>query len=141
MKKYYYIDENGNKKNYMGKVINDYITNNTYGIVSYVESEKKEIELEFNEETQYKPAQEPYFAYIDKFGEVQKYTGLKNNILNINNSYFFNQINTEKIDLKYYPKVEYVPKKFTYVNDEGIEVEYNGKYFYDKFTSSYYFYK
>lgn len=141
MKKYYYIDENGNKKNYMGKVINDYITNNTYGIISYQESEEKEIELLFNNEIPYKPKQNPYFAYIDKNGDVQKYTGLKNNIINNDNSYFFNQVITEKIDLKYYPKVEYIPKKFTYIDKEGIEQEYKGKYFFDKFTSSYYFYK
>lgn len=143
MKKYYYIDESGNKKDYIGKVINDYITGNIYGIISYQTTIENEVDLEFHEETLPSPAQEPYFAYIDKNGDVQKYVGLKNNInKNISdNSYYFNKVNTEKIDLKYYPKVEYVPKKLTYIDNENNEQEYNGKYFFDKFTSSYYFYK
>ena len=45
MKKYYYLDENGNKKNYVGKVINDYITGETYGLLTQQSVSHKEVEF------------------------------------------------------------------------------------------------
>ena len=43
MKRYYYLDENGNKKQYVGKIINDYITGETYGLLTQQEVSHKEI--------------------------------------------------------------------------------------------------
>lgn len=143
MKKYYYLDENGNKKNYIGKIINDYITGETYGLLTQQEVSHKEIELEYHPKVESQEGWASYFTYTDASGNDVKYNGLKYNIKQdpINNSYFFTQLNTIKIDLIKHDKVDYVPGYYTYLGRFGKEIKYEGEVFYDKFTNSYYFYK
>jgi len=143
MKKYYYLDENGNKKQYVGKIINDYITGETYGLLTQQEVSHKEITLEHHPEIEYQEGWSSYFTYLDESGNVVRYKGLTHNIKkdSINNSYFFTQLNTSKIELIKHDKVNYVPGYYTYMGKFDKEIRYDGEVFYDKFTNSYYFYK
>jgi len=143
MKKYYYFDDKGNKKYYVGKIINDYITGETYGLLTNQNIENKEIELEYHPEIQAENGWSSYFTYINNDGIKTIYNGLKYNIKTnyIDNSYFFVQTNTDKVNLIKHEKVEYKPGYYTYIDSFGKENLYDGKVFYDKFTSTYYFYK
>jgi len=143
MKKYYYLDENGNKKQYVGKIINDYITGETYGLLTQQDVSHKEITLEHHPKIESQEGWSSYFTYLDESGNTVKYKGLPYNIKkdSINNSYFFTQLNTSKVDLIKHDKINYVPGYYTYIGKFDKEIKYDGEVFYDKFTNSYYFYK
>jgi len=142
MKKYYYLDENGNKKYYVGKIINDYITNEKYGLLTQQEIIQNEVELEFHPS---EPASEgwlSYFTYLNENGEISKYTDDPHNIRkSFDNSYYFTKVNKNIIDLEYHNRVEPIDSYFSYTDANGNEIIYDGEYFYDKFTNSYYFYR
>lgn len=143
MKKYYYLDENGNKKNYVGKVINDYITGETYGLLTQQMVSHKEVELEYHPQVDSQDGWNSYFTYVDSLGNNVKFNGLTNNIKKdpIDNSYFFTQVNNVQINLIKHDKVDYQPGYYTYTTPNGKIIRYDGKVFYDKFTNTYYFYK
>jgi len=141
-KKYYYINENGIKKYYAGKIINDYVTNETYGLLTIQETIKEEKPIEWHNE---KPAIEgwsSYFTYIDENGDKVRYTDSIGAIRrNIDNSYYITKINKDEINLIRHPEVKEIPAYFSFINEDGKEEIYEGKPFFDKFTSTYYFYK
>lgn len=142
-KKFYYIDDDGKKHGYAGKVINDYMTGETYGLLAIQENDDVTVDLKFHEAIPAEQGYSSYYTYINNEGNQVKYSGLINNIKRnpIDNSYFFTYTSVDTIDLKHYPEIKPVKPYFTYINDNGEEVIYDGKMFYDKFTSSYYFYK
>ena len=141
MKRYYYLDENGNKKQYVGKIINDIVSGETYGILTSQELVKEDIEVDFKDPIEEQPGWTSYFTYQDSEGNVKKYEGLKHNIRKgLDGSYYFTKVTTNSIDLK---RIDKVPKKeayFSYI-ENGVEKIYEGKPFYDKMTKQYYFYK
>jgi len=143
MKKYYYIDDKGNKKYYVGKVINDYITGETYGLLTQQEVIHENVKLQFHEPIEAQNGWNSYFTYKDSSGNSVIYNGNSHNIKvsPIDNSYFITETKTDKIKLIKYDKIEYQPGYYTYINEYGKEKIYDGKIFYDKFTSTYYFYK
>ena len=74
-KKYYYINENGIKKYYAGKVIKDYVTNETYGLLTQQENIQEKKELEYHEGIEAQEGWLSYFSYIDENGKSKIYDG------------------------------------------------------------------
>lgn len=140
-KKLYYIDERGNKKYYAGKVINDYITNETYGLLTIQETNKVEVELEYHPAKEAIDGWSSYFTYVDENGNTVRYDDIINIRKNIDNTYYFTKVNKHSIDLIYHPEIKPIDGYFTYKDENGNDVVYEGKSFYDKFTNTYYFYK
>lgn len=141
-KKLYYRDENGNKKYYVGKVINDYITNETYGLLTKEKIVEEQVKLYYHKPIDAIEGWCSYFTYINENNEVVKYTDNINNIRkNIDNSYYFTKVNKNIIDLIHHPEIKSIEPYFSYIDENGKEQIYDGKSFYDKFTNSYYFYK
>lgn len=141
MKRYYYIDENGNKKRYAGKIINDIVSGQTYGILTTQELTREKVEVDFKDPIEEQEGWSSYFTYLDESGNIQKYTGLKHNIRkSIDSSYYFTKVTNKTINLNRYNKIPQKPAYFTYL-ENGKEKIYEGKPFYDKMTKQYYFYK
>lgn len=141
MKRYYYLDENRNKKQYVGKIINDIVSGETYGILTSQELVKEDIEVNFKDPIEEQPGWTSYFTYQDSEGNIQKYEGLKHNIRkSLDGSYYFTKVTTNSIDLKRIDKVPQKEAYFSYI-ENGVEKIYEGKPFYDKMTKQYYFYK
>lgn len=141
MKRYYYLDENGNKKQYVGKIINDIVSGETYGILTSQELIKENVEVDFKDPIEEQSGWTSYFTYQDSEGNIQKYEGLKHNIRkSLDGSYYFTKVTTNSIDLKRIDKVPQKEAYFSYI-ENGVEKIYEGKPFYDKMTKQYYFYK
>ena len=141
-KKFYYKDEKGNKKYYVGKVINDYITNERYGLLTQQEIIQEEVKLKYHPAIEAEEGWSSYYTYVNEYGDIVKYNDSPHNIRkNFDNTYYFTKINKDIIDLKYHPKEEAKDAYFSYVDNNGKEVVFNGDSFYDKFTNTYYFYK
>lgn len=141
-KKLYYKDENGNKKYYVGKVINDYITNERYGLLTQQETIQEEVKLEYHPAVDAIEGWASYYTYIDEYGNIAKYTDSSQNIRkNFDNSYYFTRVNKDIIDLIHHPKQEAKEAYFSYKDNNGNDVIFEGQSFYDKFTNTYYFYK
>lgn len=141
MGKKYYIDESGNKKYYIGTVINDYTTNEKYGLLTVQEKEEKEIKLEYHKEIPEVKGWSSYFTYVNENNEEAIYTDSLDNIRkNYDGSYYITKINKLSFNLSYHPAIEAKESYFSYM-DNGKEYIYDGNTFYDKFTNSYYFYK
>lgn len=141
MKRYYYLDENGNKKQYVGKIINDIVSGETYGILTSQEFVKEDVEVDFKNPIEEQPGWTSYFTYQDSNSNIQKYTGLKHNIRkSLDGSYYFTKVTTNSIDLKRIDKVPQKEAYFSYI-ENSVEKIYEGKPFYDKMTKQYYFYK
>jgi hypothetical protein len=142
MKKYYYLNENGNKKPYIGRVINDIVSGETYGILTTQELTKEDVELDFIEPIEEQEGWSSYFTYTDSEGNNQKYSGLSHNIRkNLDGSYYFTKVTSSSIELN---RIDKIPKQdayFSYIDENGKEQIYEGKPFYDKMTKQYYFYK
>ena len=141
-KKLYYIDENGNKKYYVGKIINDYITNEKYGLLTVQEKIQEEVKLEYHSEEPAIEGWSSYYTYLNENNQEVKYTDDLHKIRkNIDNSYYFTRVNKNIIDLNYHDKIEDKDAYFSYKDNNGNEVVFDGQAFYDKFTNTYYFYK
>lgn len=141
-KKLYYKDDKGNKKYYVGKIINDYITNEKYGLLTNQEVIQEEVELEFHPAEPAIDGWSSYFTYLNANGEEVKYTDSSMNLRkNADNTYFFMKVDKNIIDLNYHPGE--LPKEayFSYKDANGNEAIFEGKPFYDKFTNTYFIYK
>lgn len=141
-KKLYYIDEKGQKKYYVGKIINDYVVNEKYGLLTVQEKIQKEIELEYHPEEKSVEGWSSYYTYTDENNDEVKYTDSVNNIRkNFDGSYYITKINKSSVSLIHHPCVEAKDAYFSYQDSEGKDQIYEGQAFYDKFTNTYYFYK
>lgn len=144
MSKYYYLDENNQKVYYAGEIINDCSKNELYGVLTKFKEITKKIKLE------HQPAEEAiegwssYFTYKDANNNIQIYKGNKYNIHKaFDGSYFVSKTKKVEIPIKYHPAIESIDEYFTYVNEKGEEVKYEGnkKLQYDKETNTYFIYK
>jgi len=139
MKRYYYLDENGNKKQYIGKIIKDVVSDETYGILTTESLVKEDIPVDFVEPVEKQDGWLSYFTYQDNGTQI--YNGLSHNIRKgLDGSYYFTKVTNLSIDLKKIDKVPSQEEYFSYIED-GEEKIYDGKPFYDKLTKQYYFYK
>lgn len=139
MKRYYYLDENGNKKQYIGKIIKDVVSDETYGILTTESLVKENIPVDFVEPIEKQEGWSSYFTYQDNGTKI--YNGLSHTIRKgLDGSYYFTKVTNLSIDLKKIDKVPTQKEYFSYIED-GEEKIYDGKPFYDKLTKQYYFYK
>lgn len=141
-KKLYYKDEKGNKKYYVGKIINDYVTKEKYGLLTLQDKIQQEVELEYHPAEPAIEGWSSYYAYLNENNEYVKYTDEAMNIRkNYDNSYYFMKVDKKAVDLIYHPCVQPKEAYLSYIDSNGKEAIFEGKSFYDKFTNTYYFYK
>lgn len=142
MSKYYYLDENNNKRYYNGNVVFNYNTNSYWGILEKMEPTEHKISLTYHDKTDAEIGWESYFTYVDENCNISKYTG---NLLNIrknpDGTYFTTKVNRIEIPVIKHDKIEGKEGYFSYIDENGEEQIYTGKYFFDKQKSTYYFYK
>ena len=122
---FYYIDKNGNKKKYAGKVL--YSGDNTYmGILTTQSTTNKEVELVFHPEVEAVEGYYAYYTYVNKFGEEVRYYSIVKQ--DANGNPFFTYSVSKEIKLKYVPAKEMKTSYFTYMQN-GKEKQYTGKVF------------
>ena len=132
-KKFYYIDKDGNKKKYVGKIISNKDSYN--GILTTVLYEDVEKPLIYHEEIKEVKGNEEYYSYIDKNGEEAIYLDVVKRDDN-GNLYFMNN-ERQLYKLIYHPQVEPAEEYYTYLDAEGNECRYSGNVIYDKANNTY----
>lgn len=132
-KKFYYIDKDGNKKKYVGKIISNKDSYN--GILTTVLYEDVEKPLIYHEEIKEVKGNEEYYSYIDKNGEEAIYLDVVKRD-DKGNLYFMNN-ERQLYKLIYHPQVEPAEEYYTYLDAEGNECRYSGNVIYDKANNTY----
>ncbi len=126
MGKYYYIDEEGNKKYYVGKVVKNISENTIDGFLTQTKIIEEKVELTYFPEIQAQDGWNSYFTYIEN-GEEKIYNGLRSKIKkNPDATYFLLSIQQIEIPLIYHPAVEAKKEYFSYLDDNDKEVRYEG---------------
>lgn len=124
LKKFYYIDKNGDKKKYVGAVINNH--NGTFS--GYLGSEKrtdKTVELKYHPAIEYVEGYSSYYTYINSEGEEQKYYGLMKT--NEDGTKYFTYFITNQIELIYKAPETKINEYYTYYDSVGNSHIYSGK--------------
>ena len=132
-RKFYYLDKDGNKKKYVGKVIFD---NGSYnGILTSSVKEEVKKNLTYHPEVEEVKGYAAYYTYKDANGEDAIFLDVVKRDDN-GNLYF---TYTEKImfNLNYHPQIDPKEEYYTYVDKEGNECRYAGKVFYNKSSNTY----
>ena len=132
-KKFYYIDKDGNKKKYVGKIISNKDSYN--GILTTVLYEDVEKPLIYHAEVKEVKGNEEYYSYIDKNGEEAIYLDVVKRD-DKGNLYFMDN-ERQLYKLIYHPKVEPAEEYYTYLDAEGNECRYSGNVIYDKANNTY----
>lgn len=132
-KKFYYIDKDGNKKKYVGKIISNKDSYN--GILTTVLYEDVEKPLIYHAEVKEVKGNEEYYSYIDKNGEEAIYLDVVKRD-DKGNLYFMDN-ERQLYKLMYHPKVEPAEEYYTYLDAEGNECRYSGNVIYDKGNNTY----
>ena len=132
-KKFYYIDKDGNKKKYVGKIISNKDSYN--GILTTVLYEDVEKPLIYHAEVKEVKGNEEYYSYIDKNGEEAIYLDVVKRD-DKGNLYFMDN-ERQLYKLIYHPKVEPAEEYYTYLDTEGNECRYSGNVIYDKGNNTY----
>ena len=133
MEKFYYIDKEGNKKKYVGKIISNKDSYN--GILTTVLYEDVEKPLIYHAEVKEVKGNEEYYSYIDKNGEEAIYLDVVKRD-DKGNLYFMDN-ERQLYKLIYHPKVEPAEEYYTYLDAEGNECRYSGNVIYDKGNNTY----
>lgn len=144
MGKYYYIDEEGNKKYYSNKLLHNISDGTTYGFLIKQNIKEERIPLTYCPEVLPEEGWNSYFTYIDKDNNICKYTDLKSKIKknNIDNTYYLAKFEKKEIQLIKHNKVAAIPEYYTYIDENGNEIKFNGdikNLKYDKKKKKYYF--
>ena len=142
MGKYYYIDEEGNKKYYSGKLQHNISEGTTYGFLIHQEIIENKIPLTYYPEVLPEKGWNSYFTYIDNDNNICKYTDLKSKIKkNQDNTYYLAKFNKEEFEVIKHDKVDGIPEYYTYFDKFHYEEKYTGdlkKLKYDKRRKQYY---
>lgn len=135
MKKYFYIDENGNKKKYIGNVINNE-DGTLSGILTKTIYTDKEVELKYNEDGKTIIDSVTSYYYIDK--DNNKISVNLNDIHVTNDNKFIEFVNKKDVELIYHPEVK-SSVYYTYFNHKTKTDEiYNGEVNIDEKSNSYF---
>ncbi len=133
--KFYYIDKDGNKKKYYGKVIQE---NGLYsGILTIQEkqvNDKKE--LIYHPEIEEVEGYFSYYSYINNAGEdIRYYNNIKKDE---NGEIYFTYTERNIYPLEYHEEVTPKEEYYTYIDKAtGEEKLYSGKVIYDRLTNTY----
>lgn len=120
---FYYIDKNGNKKKYAGKIL--YSGDNTYmGILTTQSTSEREVELVFHPEVKPVEGYYAYYTYVNNLGEEVRYYSIVKQDKNGNP--FFSYSISKDINLKYVPASEIKTSYFTFMQN-GKEKLYGGR--------------
>lgn len=135
MKKYFYIDENGNKKKYIGNVINNE-DGTLSGVLTKTIYTDKEVELKYNEDGKTIIDSVTSYYYIDK--DNNKISVNLNDIHVTNDNKFIEFVNKKDIELIYHPEIK-SSVYYTYFNYKTKTNEiYNGEVNIDEKSNSYF---
>lgn len=122
-KKFYYIDKQGQRKKYVGPVVNNH--NGTFS--GYLAKERKTdivVDLEYHPAIEHVDGYNSYYTYTNINGEEKKYYGLMKS--NENGDKYFSYFETKQIDLIYKPSEATVVEHYTYIDANGNTKVYNG---------------
>jgi hypothetical protein len=122
-KKFYYIDKQGQKKKYVGVIVNNH--NGTFS--GYLTKEKKTdivVDLEYHPAIEHVNGYNSYYTYINNSGEEQKYYGLMKT--NDDGTKYFTYFTIKQIDLIYKPAETNIIEHYTYNDNNGNIKVYNG---------------
>ena len=132
-RKFYYIDKDGNKKKYVGKIISD---NDSYnGILTKTEKIDVKVNLKYYPEVEEVIGHKEYFSYVDKNNEEVVYLDVVKR--DNEGNYYFIQNEKNMYKLNYHPQIDAQEEYYTYLDSNGNECKYSGKIFYDKDKNSY----
>ena len=132
--KFFYIDEDGNKKKYIGKVIS---TNSSYnGILTISEESVSNKELIFHPEIEEVKGYLSYYSYINSEGEeIRWFDNIKRDE---EGNPYFSYVERSLFKLDYNPEVKAQEEYFTYIDPKsGEEKRYTGSVIYNKRTGTY----
>lgn len=111
--KFYYIDENGNKKKYVGKVI--YNNDGTYnGILNKNTKTVCTKDLIYHPEVKAIDGYYSYYSYITNNGKEQRV--FDNIRKDENNNPYFTYVERNMFNLTYVEPVPFVAEHFTYID-------------------------
>lgn len=129
--KYYYFDEKGKKKKYVGNVIDN--QDGTYsGVLTKTNVYTQNVELKYNEEYKQIIDTDVKYTYVDKEGNEVEFTDFKKLKQSESGSYYFEVRDVKTIDLKWN---DYVPES-TYLTYNG--KLFTGKVIFDEKTNTYF---
>ena len=120
---FYYIDENGNKKKYVGVVTANH--DGTYnGMLTKISHEEVSKNLEYHPEIAEVKAQHAYYSYVNSLGEeIMYFDNIKTD--EEGNKYF---TYTEKnmFKLEHVDEIPAQEEYYSYIDSEGNEQRYSG---------------
>lgn len=122
--KFYYIDKEGNKKRYYGKIISQ--PKGKYnGVLTLSSQSVVDKELIYHPEVEEVNGSSSYYSYINSLGEEVIYYG---NIQKDEDKVpYFTYVERNLFDLKYYPEILPQDEYFTYIDSDGQEKVYTNK--------------
>jgi len=122
--KFYYIDESGNKKKYVGKITEN--SNGTYnGLLTNIIKSDAIKDLTWHPEVQEVSSQNAYYSYTNLSGEEEMYFDSMKTDEEGNKYFTYTERNLFK--LEYVPEVQEQEEYFTYLDLEGNEHKYSGE--------------
>lgn len=122
--KFYYIDKQGQKKKYVGPIINNH--NGTFS--GYLAKDKRTdivVDLEYHPAVEHVDGYNSYYTYFNSNGEETRYYGLMK--AKDNGDKYFSYFTTKQIDLIYKAPEVTTVEHYTYVDRNGITNIYNGE--------------
>ena len=131
--KFYYIDKQGQKKKYVGPIINNH--NGTFS--GYLAKDKQidiVVDLEYHPAVEHVDGYNSYYTYINSNGDEIRYYGLMKS--KENGDKYFAYFTTKQIDLIYKPAEVTTVAHYTYMDNNGNVHVYNGEVKYE--NGSYY---
>ena len=133
--KFYYIDENGNKKKYVGKVI--YNSDGAYtGILNKNTKSICSKELIYHPEVAAVEGHFTYYSYVTNEGEEIRY--FDNIKKDEEGNPYFTYVERNMFNLDYNPEVKESEGYFTYIDpDTQKECVYEGSVIYNKKNNTY----
>lgn len=132
--KFYYIDSEGNKKKYIGKVISNKDSYN--GILTLSEKSTSNKDLIYHPEVEEVKGYSSYYSYINSKGEDIIY--FDNMKKDEDGNVFFTYTERELFKLNYNPEILPSVETFTYIDPITKEEKpYTGKITYNRRTGSY----
>lgn len=132
--KYFYIDEDGNKKKYIGKIIQN--KNSYNGILTVSNKSISNKELIYHPEVKEVKGYLSYYSYINSNNEeVRWFDNFKKDE---EDNKFFTYTERNLFHLEYNPAVEAKEEYFSYIDPTtGEEKIYSGSIIYNKRTQTY----
>jgi hypothetical protein len=123
-RKFYYIDESGNKKKYVGAIIDNH--NGTFnGYLTHEEYKEVVVDLTYHAPIEGVEGSHAYYTYMNDKNEEVKYFGLTRT--NEDGSKYFSYSTVRQINLTYKAPEEKTVEHFTYTDINGNTQVYTGQ--------------